>query len=67
MDSKELVIQFIRKDDGTINVKAKPSETSFTEFELYMAYRYLHQTLNNLHFDWSIEGTVDTEIIKEEK
>ena len=67
MKSKDLVIQFIRNDDGTISVKTKPSEEIFTKFELYMAYRYLHQTLNNLQFDWSIESTVETEVIKEEK
>lgn len=67
MVNKELILQYIRNDDGTVTVKTKPSEESFTDVELYMAYKYLHQTLIDLKFDWSIEGTVETKVIKEER
>jgi len=67
MSYKELTVEFIRNSDGTISVKMKPSEEKYSDAELYMAYRYLRQVLQDINFDWSIEGTIETIVKKEEK
>lgn len=60
---KELVLQFIQNDDGTISVKFKPdNEHSFSDYEIYMAYRTIYQFLHDLNFDWSIESTIETKV-----
>lgn len=67
MKYKELAVEFIRNSDGTISVKMKPSECEYSDAELYMAYRYLRQVLEDVHFDWSIEGTIETITVKKEE
>lgn len=66
MPYKELAVEFIRNSDGTISVKMKPSKEKYSDYELYMAYRYLKQVLDDIHFDWSIEGTIETIVKKKE-
>lgn len=63
---KELAVEFIRNSDGTISVKMKPSEERYSDAELYMVFRYIKQVLHDINFDWSIEGTVETIVKKEE-
>ena len=67
MKYKELAVEFIRNSDGTISLKMKPSEYDYSDSELYMAYRYLRQVLEDVHFDWSIEGTIETITVKKEE
>ena len=64
---KDLHIEFIRDSDNITRVKFKDSEENYSEMELYMAYKLLHQTLQKLNFDWSIEGTIKSNVINKEE
>ena len=65
---KELTVVFIRNDDGTVTTSIKPSDVAFTPNELFMAYKQIEGVLNNINFDWSIQGNIDVQIYnKEEK
>lgn len=67
MNYKELQIEFIRDSDNVIRVKFKNSEEEYSKAELYMAYKLLFQTLQKLDFDWSVEGTLKTEVIDKQE
>lgn len=64
---KELIMNFIQDDDGSIRVKVKDDENkSFSEYEIYMAYRVLYQLLNDINFDWSIEPKINSVVQRRE-
>lgn len=64
---KELAIEFILNNDGSISTKIKPSDTEYSINDIYMVYRYLYQLLNDLKFDWSKEGEIQVKTIIKNK
>ena len=68
MPYKQLKINYIHNPDNTISVKVnEDSNTSFSEYEIYMAYRMLYQLLNDMDFDWSIESKLNTVVERKQK
>ena len=65
--NKVLSVEFIHNDDGTIKTRFAPSEEKYTLYEIYMVYKYLRKVLDDLDFDWSIEGRIETIVQKKEE
>lgn len=63
---KQLVINFNLENDGSITTSITDSVGTFTLYELFMAYKHIEAILNQSHFDWSTESTINCNL-KEEK